>query len=407
MRILFLSRWFPYPPDNGSKIRIFNILKQLSRRHDVDLVTFYEGTDRANEGSIGALSEVCSDVRAVPYRPYRPTSAKAVVGLLSKQPRHLVDTHSPALKATIEEELTRKQYDLVIASQLAMAPYAVAIHGVPTILEELELSVFADAAATGSMAKRARCQLTWLKLVTYLRTLLPRFAACTVVSESEKRKVERAVPGYADVRVIPNAVDLSRYDGDFGAPRPNTLVFCGALTYSANLDALRFFLRDVYPRILSEVPNVVLRVTGRTQGVDLSSLPNHPGVQYTGYVQDVRPVVAQSWVSVVPIRIGGGTRLKILESMALGTPVVSTSKGAEGLDVADGQNILIADQPEEFAARVVSIVRSVELRRKLAANGRLLVELRYDWEAVGRELIELVEQITSGALTVGAEGLVS
>ena len=406
--MLFLSRWFPYPPNNGSKIRIFNILKQLSRRHDVDLVTFYEDSDRVDEDSLGALKQVCREVTPVPYRPYRPSSAKAVVGLLSPQPRYLVDTHTEAMEAAIEEEFARHRYDLLIASQLAMAPYAMAIPGIPAILEELELSVFADAAGTGSMAKRARSRLTWSKLVAYLRRTLPRFAACTVVSESEERRLMQAVPGYGDVKVVPNAVDLSRYDGDFGAPQPNTLVFCGALTYRANLDALRFFLRDVHPLIVSEVPEVILRVTGSTEGVDLSSLPSYPGVQYTGYVDDVRPVVARSWVSVVPLRIGGGTRLKILESMALGTPVVSTSKGAEGLEVSDGEDIQIADKPEKFAALVVSVLQSADLHRKLAENGRRVVESRYDWEAVGRKLLELIEGITSGAgVAAGAEGLVS
>lgn len=407
MRILVLSRWFPYPPNNGSKIRIFNILKQLSRHHDVDLVTFYESSDRVDGDSLGALKQVCHDVTPVPYRPYRPTSTKAVAGLLSKQPRYLVATHSESMRRTVAEEIAERPYDLIIASQLAMAPYAVAISGIPAILEELEPSVFADAAATGSMVQRARSQFTWLKLVAYLRSVLPRFAASTVVSESEMRKLQNAVPRYTSVKVVPNAVDLSRYDGDFGAPHPNTLVFCGALTYSANLDGLQFFLRDIYPLIASEVPDVVLRVTGTTEGVDLSFLPIYPGVKYTGYVEDIRPVVAQSWVSVVPLRVGGGTRLKILESMALGTPVVSTSKGAEGLEVTDGENILIANHPKESADRVIAVLRSTELRRKLATRGWRLVESRYDWSAVGQEFLELVDQITSsGTVTLRDNGLV-
>ncbi len=408
MRILFLSRWFPYPPDNGSKIRISNILKQLSRRHDVDLVTFYESSDIVDEDALGTLKQVCHEVKPVPYRPYRPGSARAVAGLLSRQPRYLVDTYSYAMQAAIKEELTTHRFDAVVASELSMVPYTISIRGIPAILEDSELSIADDALRTGSLAKRARCYLTWLKLVSYLNSVLPEFAACTVVSESEKGRLMNAVPNYRNVKVIPNAVDLSRYDGDFGAPHPNTLVFCGALTYSANYDALRFFLRDIYPLIARDVPNVVLRVTGRIEGVDLSSLRSYPGVQYTGYVDDVRPVVAQSWVSVVPLRVGGGTRLKILESMALGTPVVSTSKGAEGLAVSDGENILIADQPKEFAAGVVSLLRSTELRGKLAASGRFVVESRYDWDGVGRELVELVERVTAGGTaTVGAEGMVS
>jgi glycosyltransferase involved in cell wall biosynthesis len=393
MRILFLSRWFPYPPDNGSKIRIFNILKQLSRQHEVSLLTFYESSDRVNEHSLGVLKEICVDVQAFPYQPFRPSSFKALLGFLSREPRYLVDTYSAAMASAVEENVRMGGVGLVVVSQLGMVPYARHVGGLPALLEELELTSFIDSVKRGKTPQqRARSLLTWLKLVAYLRRVLPRFAGCTVVSELEKECVRKTVPGYDAVQVIPNAIDISCYEGYFGAPQPDTLVFSGALTYTANYDALSYFLKDIYPLILQTVPNATLRVTGRTDGVDLASLPNYSGVQYMGYVDDIRPVVAQSWVSVVPLRVGGGTRLKILESMALGTPVVSTSKGVEGLEVTDGDNVLIADSPNEFSAKVVALLRLKELRSRLAAGGRRLVEARYDWRTIGDDLCELVER---------------
>jgi glycosyltransferase involved in cell wall biosynthesis len=207
--------------------------------------------------------------------------------------------------------------------------------------------------------------------------------------------LRRVAPTYNTVEVIPNAVDLPRYNGEFGAPRPNSLVFCGALTYRANYDAVQFYLTDIDPLIAASVPERELQVTGSTAGVSLAALPPRAGVSFTGYVDDIRPVVAQSWASIVPLRQGGGTRLKILESLALGTPVVSTSKGAEGLDVNDGENILLADEPREFAAKLTHLLQSPGLRHKLAAAGRDLVASRYDWRVTGARLCALVDELVA------------
>jgi glycosyltransferase involved in cell wall biosynthesis len=205
-----------------------------------------------------------------------------------------------------------------------------------------------------------------------------------------------AVPAYSDVAVIPNAVDVAAYGGVYGKPCFSTAIFSGALTYSANYDALRYLLTDVYPTIKRAVPEFVLRVTGRTVGVELGRLPSRSGVEYTGYLPDIRPLVAQSWMSLVPLRLGGGTRLKILEAMVLGTPVVSTAKGADGLDVTDGEDILVGDSPAAFASRAIDLLKSPELRSRLAAAGRRLVESKYDWRVVGRELNAVVETAATG-----------
>jgi glycosyltransferase involved in cell wall biosynthesis len=227
--------------------------------------------------------------------------------------------------------------------------------------------------------------------------VLPRVATCTVVSELEREHVRTIAPAYARVSLVPNAVDLARYGGWHGDPQPDTLIFSGSLSYSANYDALRWFLAAVFPCIQRAVPDVRLRVTGSTEGIDRAGLPGGGAVEYTGYVDDVRPLVASSWVSVVPLRHGSGTRLKILEAMALGTPVVSTAKGAEGLSVTPGEDIILRDDPDGFARGVVELLQSSEHRRRLADAGRLLVRARYDWQVVGAEI---------RALAAGAIGVV-
>ena len=154
---------------------------------------------------------------------------------------------------------------------------------------------------------------------------------------------------------------------------------------------MQYFLADIYPLIKHEIPDVTLSITGSTKGVDLNGLRLDASVHLTGYVEDIRFPVAQSAVCVVPLRQGGGTRLKILEAMALGTPVVSTSKGAEGLDVVDGEHLMIGDTPEAFADAVMRVMRDSNLRERLRCNARILVEHRYDWESIGAQFVALVE----------------
>jgi glycosyltransferase involved in cell wall biosynthesis len=171
------------------------------------------------------------------------------------------------------------------------------------------------------------------------------------------------------------------------------LIFTGALTYNANYDALAYFLAEIFPLIRRQAPDTRLRVTGSTQGVDLDSLPLDGQVELTGYLADIRPAVAGSWACVVPLRLGGGTRLKILEAMSLGAPVISTAKGAEGLEVENGVHLLIAETPAEFAGHVVRLLRSPSLRQELAGNAARLVAEKYEWSGIGAGFRQAVERL--------------
>ena len=239
---------------------------------------------------------------------------------------------------------------------------------------------------------RARTWVSWRKTRRFEARLFARFDVVSMVSEAD-RAASAALTGDAmPVHTVPNGVDCDHTRADGWAEAADTLVYNGALTYSANYDAMRLFLGDILPRIRREVPGVSLTITGSTEGVDLSGLVLDGHVHLSGYVDDIRPVVGGAAACVVPLRQGGGTRLKILEAMALGTPVVSTTKGAEGLEVTDGQHLLIADAPEAFAAATVRLLRDGPLRQRLAANARRLVEERYDWAAIGQRFVRLVEE---------------
>lgn len=396
MRILVVSQWFPYPPDNGARLRTYHLLKQLARHHEIALLSFAQREVKPEH--LDAMRAYCTTVEAVPFRPFHPTRLRALVGLLLPRPRALTDTFSPRMEARVRETLRRERFDLVLASTIGpTATTAMHVRGhrtVPRVLEDLELSIILDRVQNEqAWLARQRLRLTWWKLRRFMVGLLRDLDGCTVASERERDLVQRLVPGYRHLTVVPNGLEPERYEGDFGPVEPDTLVFPGALTYIANLLAMEFFLKEVMPRIVARRPGVRLYITGRTDGVDLARLPLSDNVVLTGYLDDVRPRIARSQVCVVPMTVGGGTRLKILEAMALGVPVVATPKGAEGLAVRPGEDVLLADDPEALAAHVVRLLEEPALRARLAENGRRLVRERYDWRIIGERFNAFLERV--------------
>lgn len=392
MKVLFISRWFPYPPDNGSKIRVFNLVRHLALTHEVDLVSF--ASEAIAQEQLAAMRRYCPAVDVALYKPFKPHRLKALLGFLSRRPRSVVDTYSVEMQQLVGRAVRERSFDVVIASEIDTAPYALVLSGMPRLLEDVELSaIYERLSRQRHPVRKARTWLTSWKLSRYAANLLLAFDGCTVVSEREREQVLQVSLGYCPIGVVPNGVDVDYYAADFGSPEADTLVYSGALTYGPNFDAIDFFLREVFPLIRAKRPHVRLAVTGKLDGVPVDRLPDSDGLVLTGYLDDVRPTVARSWVCVVPLRFGGGTRLKILEALALGTPVVSTSKGAEGLEVTPGKDILIADEPAEFADTTLHLLGDQALREKLAINGRNLVRERYGWDRIGQELNRFLHQI--------------
>ncbi len=390
MRILFLSAWFPYPMNNGSKLRIYNLLRGLASEHEITLLSFADQPEVNPDAA--EIRQLCAQVEVVPVRYFDPRSLRARLGFFSPKPRSVIDTFSAEMAACITKTLRARDYDLIIASQTRMAGYAPYFEDVTAVFEEVEVGIlYEDYAQAHSLAQRLRYGLTWAKHRHYLRSLLPFFQACTIVSEPERDLFRRQVAADGpQVVVIPNCLDVTAYRPFFTEPQPGTLVYTGSFSYFPNHEAMVWFINQVLPLVQAEVPEVKLTITGNRAE---RPLPSSPHVQHVGFVDDVRPYVAGSWISLAPIWTGGGTRLKILEAMALRTPVVATSKGAEGIEAVPGQHLLIADTPQEFAAAVLRLFHDAALRQYLAENAYQLVCERYDWTAVAPRFLNLINSL--------------
>lgn len=392
MNILFLSRWFPFPPDNGSRIRVHSMLRTLASEHVVDLISF-AGID-ASAIDFGPAREICRKVTVVPYHGFQPGSKKAVQGLLSTVPSSVVATYSRSMQESVDEAWRPGLHDVIIASQLDMAPYARRLAAGPKLLEEVELTSFWEQPRqTRNLFKKLRSHLMWWKMSHYIADMVHDFDAITVASEEERTRLLEIAPVPEKIHVVPNGVDIQRFDRDYGDPVPGTLVYSGSLTYSANLEAVSYFVERILPEIRRVRPDATLLVTGSFEGVPVEKFRQAGGVEFTGYLDDVRPTVGTAWLSVVPLISGGGTRLKVLEALALGTPVVSSTKGVEGLQLVPGRDFICANTPAEFAMAIIDLLGNPQERARLSKAGRETVRERHGWAKSGKEVLELLDDL--------------
>ena len=392
MNILFLSRWFPFPPDNGSKLRAFNLIKILSREHNIDLLSFT--SEPISEERTSGLKPYCQKIEAVLFKDYNPRSVRSLLGFFSARPRYIVDTFRKEFQESVRLVFQTTKYDLVVASQVDMAPYTQRIAGTKVLIDEIELTIHDESRSNQKkILQKLRAHLTWWKHSRYVTGILARVDGFSVVSDPEMGLITKInKPGCRGL-VIPNGIDMDFYKGDWGNPGPDTLIYTGALTYRANLDAMQYFISQIFPLIKEKRPLAKLYITGKVNDQIRARLPVDLNVEFTGYLEDVRPRIGSTWISVIPLRIGGGTRLKVLESLALGTPVVSTSKGAEGLELKPGRDIIIKDVPEEFAFEVVNILENIELRTRLGIAGKQTVGSLYNWKLIGDRFLKFIDEI--------------
>lgn len=396
MHLLFLSPWHPWPPDNGSRIRVSQLLRGLATRHEVSLITF-AGEPGAPDAKGLADLGLCRRAVVLPDRAFASSATTRLRGLFSLMPSHLYAVPTAGMEEEARRILAQHPVQAVIASTTAVAALGARLPAPWHVLEEHNFlgRMMRDRydAASGPLA-RARAWATWRKDIAWERRLFRRFDLVTMVSETDKAAIQAMGCATTRIEVVPNGVDATACAlvRATAQPVPDTVIYPGALTYDANLDAVRWFAAEVWPIVRRAHPNARFLVTGKTDGVDTADLARTSGLQLTGYLPDVRPTLASAQVCVIPLRQGGGSRLKVLEAMALGVPVLSTRKGIEGLEVVDGRHCLVADGAEVFASALIRMLGDQEAGQRLARAAQDEVVPHYDWGPIAERFVGLVEE---------------
>ncbi len=408
IRLLQLSPRNLWPLDSGAKLREYYFARQLAQHVRLTYLGFWEAAGpRVDSPPPDVLVPGCGEILILP-RGRRYSFFQLVRGALTRTPVTVLNCTTERMAAALQRLLEERAFDLVQMEGTQLAAYLPLIRAArsrPRIvvdwhnIESELMSRYSEYAP--NLARRLYARRTARSQKTVERRLLGDCDAHVVTSERERQKLLQLAPG-AEVLVVENGVDVAYYSdaaieeayGHFRGARPSKarrdrVLFAGSMDYHANIDSVTYFARAVWPQVRERLPEAVFTIAGRHPAPEVRALGALPGIDVTGLIEDIRPYYREAMAAIVPVRIAGGTRLKILEAMAAGVPVVSTPLGAEGLEVEPGVNILIGETEDEFCDGIVSLSEDPQRWRRLAAAGRALVEAHYDWAAVSKKLVDL------------------
>jgi polysaccharide biosynthesis protein PslH len=407
MRILFLTGQVPYPPHAGGAMRIFGLLDGLrAKGNTLDLMTFSDSPD--TDYKSGPLGEICDEIITL-HAPRRSIGSRLRDLFLSRRADMERRSYSPEFEAKLKIQLSLHQYDLVHIESLEMAPYLSAIKAVHPKLPVIYDSFNAEYALQRLMFEIDRLELSklptaiysfvqWQRLTHFERQVCRTVDYVIAVSEEDATAFRRLLPN-VNVAVVHNGIYTDEYCHPAQSTAPQIelggapILFTGSMNYRPNVDAVLWFANNVLGEVRKIVPEARLFVVGNNPHPRLDRLRQRADVEVTGYVQDVLPFLHSAAIYVAPLRMGSGTRLKLLQAMAAGCAIVSTSVGALGLSVESGREMMIADDELTFAQNTITLLREPAMRERLTQSAYKLVCSQYDWSAILPNLLHVYREM--------------
>jgi sugar transferase (PEP-CTERM/EpsH1 system associated) len=410
MQILWLNAGLLLPLDKGGKLRTWHMMRHLAERHEITYLSF--GDPAATAADREGMGQVCAHLQVVP----RTDPAKGSLAFYAGAAGRVVDRlpyaagkyRSSEYRASVEGLLATGRFDLVVCDFLVPAVNMPRRLPCPSVLftHNVEAEIWRrHRDRQPDPVRRFLFRQQWQRMLRFEGDTVGRFDLVLAVSDADRQTLQRLYAGRLKAPVFTLATGV---DTTFFAPRPAAevrprhLVFTGSMDWIPNEDAMKHFCHDILPLIRAEEPDVTVSIVGRAPTPAVQRLADLPGVEVTGGVDDVRGHIARAAVYIVPIRIGGGTRLKIFEAMGMAKAVVSTTVGAEGLPVTDGRDVAIADEPDRFARSVVRLLRDPARRVQLERAARDLVVSRFDWSAVAGQLEDALVKAVRNAAAAAA-----
>lgn len=389
MRVLLLTQVLPYPPDSGPKVKTYYVLKYLAQHHDVTLVSFVRDSDKPEY--IQHLETLCERVITVPIGRSKLDDLRFLgQSLISGEPWMMLRDERPEMRKVLADLAATTRFDVVHADQLNMAQYALPFQNSRKVLDlhNALWMLYKRLAETTPFSSPMKLLLMrdWPLLKRYEGEMCRRFDAVTAVSEEDRQLLIEA-GAREDLVVIPIAIDTDEQAQINRRPSTPHIVHIGTMYWPPNIDGITWFLDQIYPLVKQQVPDVRCTLIGaRPPASIVERSHSDRTLTVTGYVDDPLPFLEDSSMMVVPLRAGGGMRVKILNALSQGIPMVSTTVGCEGIDLANGKDILIADDPQAFAQATIRLLNDAELNYNLTQSGRATVQERYDYRQACRPL---------------------
>ncbi|MDO8682419.1 MAG: glycosyltransferase family 4 protein [Armatimonadota bacterium] len=398
-RILFLAQLLPYPPVCGGTIRSFNILKRLCENYDVTLLSFTRRPDDLH--NVDVLKNYCSDVRTTPITRSTTANAKWALRSLLLGSSFIIDRdYVPEMQTMVDNVIIDKPFDLVYVDHLQMSQYVKGAIGVPKVLDEhnVEWRIIQRIAQVSPPGPaKWFASIEWPKLRKHELIACREHDAVSVVTEHDLVTLCAENPSLDNINCVPIGVDTDEFKAVSLDPASKTILSVATMSWPPNIDAMLYFCSDIYPMVKRLVPGVRLVIAGANPPEAVTRLQSDPSISVPGFVKDIHGLASKSAVFIVPLRSGSGMRVKILNAMAMGLPVVSTSVGCEGIGAAHEKNVLLADNPLEFAEHTSRLLLDCNKRIDLGASGREFVIENYAWKVIYPRLDSMIGRLIEAA----------
>jgi polysaccharide biosynthesis protein PslH len=401
MRLLLIYPYVPFPVNRGTYHRVFNLARELAVSHEVDLFCLDEAGAAAAAGHAAQFG-FCQRVHFHRFN-HPPWPRLFPDRLLEPLPTTVTHWRQADVQPALDAFAAGHDYDLIHFVDLVLLPYVRALPSIaPRVMDRSRVDLLFQREelahlTLGTRDRLLRRENLW-KLHRLERAAARELRATVVCGPDDEVFLRREVDADAEIFVLANGVDPAVFNRDAYPPAPDTaptVLFCGAMDYTPNVDGLRWYFEQADDALLKAVPERRILIVGKNPVQAVQAYAKRPGVTVTGEVPDVRPFYQRSWLQMVPLRIGGGTRLKIVESLAIGCPVVSTTIGAQGLELRNDEHLLLADRPEAFAGAIATLLKDETKRQRLAEAGRNQTLARYTWSSLGRKLSDYYQGLVA------------
>lgn len=393
MKILMVSQEFPYPPHHsGAKLKLYNLLKYLSKKNEIFLISFIESKEELKY--ISKIKEYCSFIATVLRKPCKSLFHRIFSLFLKKYPHESSDYFSKELKTKILDVIKTFDINVVHFDLIYMAQYVNCIYDLSKVIAPNDINwlLWRDAfRLETNLIMKIKNLIHYFKVKRFEIDFYKKFDRCIVVTQKDEKEIRKYLPPLK-ISVIPIGVDFHYFQPDNQLSDSHRLIFTGVMSYKPNVDAMLYFCKEILPLVKDKIQDIKLYIIGRDPTREIIQLAKDE-VVVTGYVEDIRPYIKEASVYVCPLRMGSGIKNKILEAMSIGIPIVATSLSVEGIEVVPGEHIIIANKPEEFAKNIIVLINDKKLRLSLRENARRLIEEKYNWEKVADEYGKIYEDI--------------